>query len=149
MALWLTLLGTNLFIAGLMLGIGLVMSKVSPPYRPGKLQWTGYRTPLSQKNADTWDFANRYFGRTIRPVGLVALPVTVVAMLPALPAFGHSETFVESWGLTVTGLLVVALLVPAVLTERALRTTFTHNGTRRTGTPRPARARQATRRTRR
>ncbi|MCL2090188.1 MAG: SdpI family protein [Micrococcales bacterium] len=153
MALWLTLLGTNLFVAGIVLGIGIFMTKAKLAYRPGGTQWVGYRTPMSEKNADTWEFANRYFGRKALPVGLVAVPATVIAMLPALPAFGRSETFVNSWGLVVTAVLVVALFVLVFVTERALRTTFTRQGTRRSGHPRPAaptsRNRQATRRTRR
>ena len=87
MALWFALLGTNLFVAGLMLGIGLFLTRATLPYRPGKVQWVGYRTVLSQKNADTWEFAKGQwladghgFGRMVRAHGaraklLIALPL--------------------------------------------------------------------------
>jgi uncharacterized membrane protein len=148
MALWLTLLGTNLFIAGIVLGIGLFLTKAKLAYHPGGMQWVGYRTVMSQKNADTWEFANRYIGRKALPVGLVAVPATIIAMLPALPTFGRSETFVNNWGLAVTAVPIVALFVLIFMTETALRTTFTHQGTRKSGQPTAPtpRNRQATRR---
>ncbi|MCL2454613.1 MAG: SdpI family protein [Micrococcales bacterium] len=134
METWFILLGTNLFIPVLMIGIGVWLTRATPPYHPvsgflqGSMQLAGYRTPRSMKNADTWEFANRYFGRAARPAGLISAPAVVIAMLPAL---GRSEDFIGIWGSAVMGVVVVVtVFVPMIRTERALRATFTKQGTR-------------------
>ena len=128
MAAWLAMLGTNLLMPVMWIGMGLWLTKAPPKYRKGG-NWTGYRSGMSQKNADTWEFANRYSGRIGLRAGLVGLPVAVLAMLPVL---GRSENVVGIWGTVVMCVLVVALTVPILVgTERALRRTFTRDGTRR------------------
>ena len=40
----------------------------------------GYRTSMSMKNRDTWEFAHRYCGKIWYTCGMVTLPMTVVCM---------------------------------------------------------------------
>jgi hypothetical protein len=149
MTLWLTMLGINLFVAGLMIGTGLFLTRATLAYHAGGKQRVGYLTAAAQKNADTWEFANRYCGRTILTVGRVALPAAAIAMLPALPRFGRSDAFVENWGAVVGTGLALVFLVVIFMTERALRTTFTRQGTRKSGAAKPSTPTRRTHQTRR
>lgn len=40
----------------------------------------GYRTSMSMKSRETWDFAHRYFGKLWFILGLVLLPLSVIPM---------------------------------------------------------------------
>lgn len=41
----------------------------------------GYRTSMSMKNKDTWEFAHKYCGKVWYVCGMVMLPITVIFML--------------------------------------------------------------------
>ena len=45
----------------------------------------GYRTAMSMKSQETWDFAHRYFGKLWFILGLILLPLSAAAMLFLLP----------------------------------------------------------------
>lgn len=88
----------------------------------------GYRTEMSMKNQDTWDFANRYCGRVWRTIGAMFLPVILIVML-----------IVRNFSNMVVGITALALIAAQVLSmyaivffvEKALRRTFDENGKRR------------------
>ena len=88
----------------------------------------GYRTPMSMKNQDTWQFAHRYFGRLWYRCGLVLTPVTVAVMCLAL---GKGESTVSWLGSALCALQLVVLLASIAPTERALRRTFHKDGSRK------------------
>jgi len=135
LTLWLTMLGTNLLLVGFLIAMGAWQAKHPPAYRPDSLRqfgwgWnlSGYRSAMSKKNADTWEFANRNIGRRALRTGLIGLPVVVLAMLPLL---GRSENVVGVGGTVLMAVVCVGIFVPMVQTERSLRATFTRDGARR------------------
>ena len=77
MTYWILFIGL-LTIPVIMLIIGLIFT-FKPPKEINEL--FGYRTNLSMKNLDTWNFANRYIGRVWLILSLFILPLTIVVML--------------------------------------------------------------------
>ena len=88
----------------------------------------GYRTGMSMKNADTWAFAHRYFGRIWFIEGLVLLPLSAAAVLLA---FGRPDETVGFVGSVIEIIQLVPLITAIFVTERALRRTFDREGNRR------------------
>ena len=88
----------------------------------------GYRTTMSMKNKDTWEFAHKFCGRLWFRWGLALLPIAVI---PLLFVLGSS---IDTIG-TVGGIVCMVELVPlagSILpTEAALKKTFDPNGARR------------------
>ena len=88
----------------------------------------GYRTSMSMKNQDTWDFANSYFPKVwiILSIGMI-----IVTLLLWLILNKQSESVVEKAAtaitLTQTGLLVFSI-IPC---EIALRKNFDKDGNRK------------------
>ena len=88
----------------------------------------GYRTPMSMKNQDTWQFAHRYFGRLWYRCGLVLTPVTLAVMCLGL---GKGERTVSWLGSALCIVQLAVLLGSIAPTERALRRTFHKDGSRK------------------
>ncbi len=90
----------------------------------------GYKTAMSGKNDDTWDFAQRYIGRLWRIWGLAALFVSLLVMLLLLnrdrPIVGYAAM-----------ILICVQMIPLIgcvfPTERALKRTFDRFGQRTEG----------------
>ena len=115
----------NIMIPGWMLGFGWVFLH-NPPKT---INWGyGYRTAMSTKSQDTWDFAHQYAGKLWFKWGKWLLVISIVAMLPLI---GKSEDVIG----TIGGILCMVELVPLVYvivpTERALKRTFDSKGNRR------------------
>ena len=125
MAFWIFMLIMDLLIPFTMIGFGRYFLKKSPKEINVVF---GYRTNMSMKNKETWEFAHNYCGKIWYVCGVVMLPVTVFCLLLTI---GKSEDFVG----TVGGIICMAQLVPligAILpTEAALKKTFDKNGKRR------------------
>ena len=125
MGFWIFMLLMNIMIPGLMLGFGWVFLH-NPPKT---INWGyGYRTSMSTKNQDTWDFAHQYAGKLWFKWGKWLLVISIVAMLPLI---GKSEDVIG----TIGGILCMVEMVPLVYvivpTERALKRTFDSKGNRR------------------
>lgn len=74
----------NLIIPVTMLFFGLKFKQSGPENINGIY---GYRTSMSMKNKDTWEFAHQYCGRVWTKLGLVLLIVsTIVSVLAAKSA---------------------------------------------------------------
>ena len=125
MGFWFFMLAMVLLIPLSMLFLGRYFIRHSPT----KINYVfGYRTRMSMKNQDTWQFAHHYFGKLWFKMGLWLLVLTVAAMLPGL---GKDADAVGKLG----GLLCLAQL-PVMLyaifpTERALKKTFDKDGNRK------------------
>lgn len=88
----------------------------------------GYRTSMSMKNKDTWNFAHRHFGKLWFRCGLVLLPLSLIAFLFVL---GKDTETVGNTGLIIMAVQFALMLGSIFLTEAALKKTFNQNGTRR------------------
>lgn len=87
----------------------------------------GYRTSMSMKNKDTWDFAHRSCGKLWCRCGAAMLPVSVAAMLFAM---GKNENVTGTVGGIVCAVQTIILIVSIYLTEKALKKNFDRSGKR-------------------
>ncbi len=90
----------------------------------------GYRTAMSMKNRDTWDFAHRYCGKLWFWLGLVLVPLSVIPLLFVLK---EEITTIAAVGTVICFVQIVPLAGSIILTETALKKTFDQNGKRKRG----------------
>ncbi len=125
MGFWIFMLTMALLIPVTMIVLGGIYAKRAPkkinPY-------SGYRTAMSMKNQDTWNFAHHYFGKAWRFVGWLLPAPSIAAMLSVL---GKDEGAVGNFGLVLILIQVVLLILPIPITEAALRKNFDENGRRK------------------
>lgn len=125
MGFWLFMLAMGLLFPAIMIMFGAVFAKTAPK----KINYIfGYRTDMSMKNRDTWEFAHKYIGKLWFRLGLLLIPIT---MIPMLFVIGRTENIVGAVGLVVSFINTVALIVPIFFTEKALNRNFDKDGNRK------------------
>ena len=125
MGFWFFMLAMGLLFPAIMMLFGAVFTKTAPK----KINYIfGYRTIMSMKNRDTWEFAHKYFGKLWFRLGLLLIPITVIPMLFVI---GNSENVVATVGLIVSFVNTVTLIVPIFFTEKALNKAFDKDGNRK------------------
>ena len=122
MGFWIFMLCSNFLIPLMMVGFGWFFKKfgagtINPVF--------GYRTSMSMKNQQTWDFANLYFARLWIKVGLVLMPSSVLLMLPVL---GKTTDTIGWWGGALSMIQVAVLILSIIPVEQALRKKFDKDG---------------------
>ena len=125
MGYWLYMLGVCLVIPLTMMIFGRHFMHNPPKDINGSY---GYRTSMSMKSRETWDFAHRYFGRLWFILGLILLPLSAAAMLFLL---GESVKAIGNSSLIIMAFQLLFLIVPIFPTERALKKNFDQFGFRR------------------
>ncbi len=125
MLFWIYMLVMNLLIPAVMIGFGNRFSKKAPDEIN---QIYGYRTSMSMKNRDTWEYAHHYFGRLWNRLGKILLPPTVIAMCLVI---GKDKDTVGNMGFIVSVVQLIILILPIFFTERALRKKFDKLGRRK------------------
>lgn len=122
---WTFMLIMDLLIPVVMIAFGkLFMNKT-----PGNINHIfGYRSSMSMKNKDTWDFAHKYCGRLWFLIGWIILPLSVI---PFLFIIGKDTETVGMVGTIVCVVQLLPLIGAIIPTEIALRKTFDENGNRR------------------
>lgn len=93
------------------------------PKRISKVQ--GYRTKMSMKNRDTWDFAHKHLGDLWFKLGVPLLAVTSVV---SLIVFRESDEKIMFWCCVVLVIQLVIMVTPIYFTEKALKANFDENG---------------------
>lgn len=106
-----------------MLGFGFMWKK-SPPKNINDLY--GYRTTMSMKNVDTWNFAHRYFAKLWIWSGVITLVLSFITLI----IFRNSNEF-ETISIYLMFIQAAFLCVGIIPTEIALRKNFDKNGVRR------------------
>ena len=125
MGIWILMLVCNLIFPVIMFAGGCLFLK----NKPGKINYlVGYRTALSMKNEDTWQFAHAVSGRFMLRIGWVSLALAIVPMLFVL---GQSEDTIATVGAIVSCVELVPILLVIPYTEGALRKTFDKDGNRK------------------
>lgn len=125
---WLFMLAMDLLIPGVMVGFGKEFQKNPPAeINPGY----GYRTTMSSKNQDTWDFAQRYMGKVWYQAGRWLL---IPSAVPLLFVLGQDVDIVSTIGMAACGVQLAAMLGSILAVERALKKNFDKNGKRKTET---------------
>ena len=125
MGFWIYMLIVNLLIPFTMIGFGKYFIKKAPEKINGVF---GYRTSMSMKNKDTWEFAHKYCGKIWYICGLILLPMTAVCMLLLI---GEDKDVIGTRGAIIVGIQLVILIGSIFPTEKALRKNFNKNGERR------------------
>ena len=127
-AFWVFMLAMDLLIPGAMIGFGKEFQKNPPTeINPGY----GYRTTMSSKNQDTWDFAQRHMGKVWYQAGRVLL---IPSALPLLFVLGRDVGLVGTVGMVICGVQLAVMLGSIGATERALKKNFDKSGKRKTET---------------
>ena len=112
----------SLLIPGTLIVLGLVWGK----HAPKKVDYVmGYKTTLSQKNDNTWNFAQKYWAKQCLYFGL-PLPIPSVLVL-----FLYRNSGNDTLGnvlLVIVGVQVVAFVLTIIPTETALHKHFDENG---------------------
>lgn len=125
MGFWIFMLIMDLLTPLLMLGFGILSLKRAPK----EINFVyGYRTTMSMKNKDTWQFAHACFGKLWSRIGLILLPVSII---PLLLVMGGNENTVAIVGGVVCAVQAVVLLGSIVPVEKALKRTFDRDGNRK------------------
>lgn len=115
----------NLLISFTMIGFGKYFTKGGPKDVNGVL---GYRTSMSMKNKETWEFAHRYCGRLWLVLGTVMLIVSIISMCFVI---GKEIDVIGTFGAIVCGMQLVFLVGSIFPTEIALKKEFDKQGNRK------------------
>lgn len=125
MAFWIFMLVMDLLIPVTMMAFGRYFVKRAPK----EINMIfGYRTSMSMKNRDTWEFAHHHVGKIWYITGLIFLVVTVIIFLCII---SKPQDAIEKVGEIVCILQVVLLIASIIPTEVALHKTFDKNGNRK------------------
>ena len=114
----------DLIIPFTMIGFGRVFMK-NPPE---KINMTyGYRTAMSMKSVETWEFAHAYCGKLWIRLGLALL----ASVLPLFFCFGRDIDTIALVGLVICGVQLVVMMCSIIPIERALKRSFDEAGRRK------------------
>lgn len=125
MGFWVFMLVMSLLIPLGMTGFGVYFVKSGPKEIN---RGFGYRTSMSMKNRDTWQFAHRHCGRLWRIMGAALLVASLVFFL-FLP--GRDVDLVGIGGGILCAVQCVLLIGSIIPTEIALRKVFDGQGQRK------------------
>ncbi len=122
---WVFMLIVDLLVPLAMIGFGrLFLTKA-----PANINTAfGYRTSMSMKNQDTWDYAHKYCGKLWFRLGLVLTPLSVI---PLLFVLGKEIAAIAEVGTVVCFVQLIPLVGSFIPTEIALKITFDQNGKRK------------------
>ena len=122
MGFWIFMLVMDTLIPLTMIGFGKYFLKKAPKKINSVF---GYRTAMSMKNRDTWEFAHKYCGAIWYICGWVLLPLSIVPMFFVI---GRSEDNIGTLGEIICAVQLIALMGSIFPTEMALRKNFDKNG---------------------
>ncbi len=122
---WIYIFLTCSLIPIILIAVG-TMFIHKPPKKINKI--IGYRTRMSQKNKETWDFAHKYCGKLWQTIGLWILPIIFAIMLWLKES---SEETLSIVGTVICSIELIPLVFSVALTEYALRKHFYNDGTPR------------------
>ncbi|NMM63613.1 SdpI family protein [Clostridium sp. P21] len=115
----------NLIIPVIMLFLGVKFRKHGPKNINGIY---GYRTSMSMKNKETWEFAHQYCGRLWIKLGLIMLIISIIVSVLAFTRFDRAQGIIDAILVTMQ---TIALIVSIFPVEKALKNNFDRNGNRR------------------
>ena len=125
MGFWIFMLVMDLLIPFTMVAFGKYFIK-NAPKEINKV--FGYRTPMSMKNKETWEFAHHYCGKLWLIIGCIMLVPSVIAMLFVI---GKDESVIGTFGGILCVVQLVFLIGSIFPTEIALKNNFDKHGNRK------------------
>jgi uncharacterized membrane protein len=108
-----------------MMSFGIVFMKHVPKEINGIY---GYRTTMSMKNQDTWNFAHQYCGELWKKIGFFMLIPSFILTLLTYQRGNEMQGIVSIVIVTVQVVLLIGSIVPV---EKALKKNFDQNGHRK------------------
>ena len=128
MSFWIFMLVMNLLTPLTMIIFGYIYNK-KPPQKPkSKFAYSGYRTPMSMKNEETWEYANRFFGKLWFRFGIAVGLISIIVLFFFI---GKDKDTIGFTGMIICYVQIVGMLLPCIPTELALRRNFDKNGKRK------------------
>ena len=110
-----------------MISFGHSFEKKPPKIARSKFAF-GYRTVMSMKNEETWEYAHRFFGKLWFRFGIA---VGVISIIPLFFFIGKDKDTIGFAGMIICYVQLVAMLLPVIPTEISLRRRFDKNGNRK------------------
>jgi len=117
----------NLLTPLVMIIFGRVFEKKPPKIGMSKFA-LGYRTIMSMRNAETWEYAHRFFGKLWFRFGIALGVISIIALFFVI---GKDKDTVGFAGMIICYVQIVGMLLPCIPTELALRRNFDKNGKRK------------------
>lgn len=124
MGFWIFMAVVSLFIPIIMVIFGKLFLKAAPKDINGIY---GYRTAMSMKNRDTWEFAHKYCGKVWFYAGLVLLPLNFI---PLIFVIGKGTDLIGAVGTVFCLIDTAVMLLSIIPTEKALKKNFDSDGNR-------------------
>ncbi|ACA46278.1 SdpI family protein [Clostridium botulinum] len=116
---------SNLIIPVIMLFFGVRFRKHEPKNINGIY---GYRTSMSMKNKDTWEFAHQYCGRLWIKLGLIMLTISIIVSVLVFAYVDEAQGIIDAILVTIQTIVLIVSIFPV---EKALKNNFDGNGNRR------------------
>jgi len=117
----------NLLIPLVMIIYGRVFEKKPPKIARSKFAF-GYRTVMSMRNEETWEYAHRFFGKLWFRFGIAVGLISIIVLFFFI---GKDKDTVGFAGMIICYVQLVAMLLPVIPTELALRRRFDKYGNRK------------------
>lgn len=127
MNFWIFMLVMNLLTPLVMIIYGRVFEKKPPKIARSKFAF-GYRTIMSMKNEETWEYAHRFFGKLWFRFGIAVGLISIIVLFFFI---GKDKDTVGFAGMIICYVQLVAMLLPVIPTELALRRRFDKYGNRK------------------
>ena len=124
-AFWIFMLIMDLLVPCTMIGFGQLFLNRAPQ----NINYAfGYRSTMSMKNEDTWQFAHKYCGKLWFWCGLMLLPLSII---PLLFVVRKEIDMIAQVGTAICFAQIIPLVGSIIPTEIALRKSFDKSGKRK------------------
>lgn len=127
MNFWIFMLVMNLLTPLVMIIYGRVFEKKPPKIARSKFAF-GYRTVMSMRNEETWEYAHRFFGKLWFRFGIAVGLISIIVLFFFI---GKDKDTIGFAGMIICYVQLVAMLLPVIPTELALRRKFDKYGNRK------------------
>ena len=127
MNFWIFMFVMNLLTPLVMIIYGRIFEKKPPKIARSKFAF-GYRTVMSMRNEETWEYAHRFFGKLWFRFGIAVGLISIIVLFFFI---GKDKDTVGFAGMIICYVQLVAMLLPVIPTELALRRRFDKYGKRR------------------
>ena len=127
MNFWIFMLVMNLLTPLVMIIYGRIFEKKPPKIARSKFAF-GYRTVMSMRNEETWEYAHRFFGKLWFRLGIAVGLISIIVLFFFI---GKDKDTVGFAGMIICYVQLVAILLPVIPTELALRRRFDKYGNRK------------------
>jgi uncharacterized membrane protein len=116
------MLGSVVSLPLVMIFSGFVFCKKSPE---NINMFFGYRSSMSMKNKNTWDFAHKHIGKLWRVIGCILFLLSIGAMLLCLE---KNKKYIETSIVIILVVQSISIIATVIMTEKKLKNNFDKDG---------------------